>query len=523
MATDVSGDVLRGLGVPYDLTSDHLWSDKATFTEQGPTVGQATPQGDYTLALQTAGTQSASKQLRIQAHRGGHPGAHGGAEFIYQYEGDTYWRGLDIQPTSNAQVIRTTIETATSTLKDPDAASFYSTDRTDRICVVYQRLTATGSALVEAATYDPSAGTWSTATVYTNSTIPTDGYHATVAYNRVDGYLYCCHWVYDNPAGLAQIATHRSKDGATWETVSRYALDAGVDISSSTDAYEVSRLRMAFNAGQCLLVAHVIANNTALDIRDRIGQWFSTSRAAAFTTVEVGGAIADAAAGTQTSFSSHSVIQYDGGLFVSFPAVMIPIVTGNALYRVGLPSASTKLSSRVSNLFDGGGVLIFAAPGSSAVSGDVVDYNSGTNIIDDADCSVHVGEDGTWYCHARLVQSTATNQNAVFMLSSSFGGERLTWEYAGDGTNASTAHTVYTGDAATYLKDFVGVSHRGRQVLIGLSVSDVTSSTTLSHWPKRLRCHLIDHALGYLPRWSYDGHSAWEDRLSSPLPAKRVD
>jgi hypothetical protein len=145
---------------------------------------------------------------------------------------------------------------------------------------------------------------------------------------------------------------------------------------------------MAFNAGQCLLVAHVISNNTALDIRDRIGQWFSTSRAAAFTTVEVGGAIADAAAGTQTSFSSHSVIQYDGGLFVSFPAVMIPIVTGNALYRVDLPSASTKLSSRVSNLFDGGGVLLFAASGSSALSGDVVDYNSGTNIIDDADCSV---------------------------------------------------------------------------------------------------------------------------------------
>ena len=480
MASDVSGDVLRGLGVPYDLTPDHLWGDKATFTEQGPTVGQATPQGDYTFALQTAGTQSASKQLRIQAHRGGHPGAHGGAEFVYQYEGDDYWRGLDIQPTSSYQVIRSTIETATSTLRDPDAASFYSTDRTDRICVVYQRLTATGSALVEAATYAPSTGTWSTATVYTNDTIPTDGYHATVAYNRVDGYLYCCHWVYDNAADLAQVATHRSRDGATWQTVSEYALDEGVDISSSTDAYEVSRLRMAFNAGQCLLVAHVIANNTALDIRDRIGQWFSTSRAAAFTTVEVGGAIADAGAGTQTSFSSHSVIQYDGGLFVSFPAIMIPVVTGNALYRVGLPSASTKLSSRVTNLFDGGGVLGFAASGSSAVSGDVVDYNSGTNIIDDADCSVHVGEDGTWYCHARLVQSTATNQNAVFMLSSSVGGERLTWEYSGNSNTADTAHTVYTGDAATYLKDFVGVSHRGRRVLIGLSESDVTSSTTLS-------------------------------------------
>ena len=111
---------------------------------------------------------------------------------------------------------------------------------------------------------------------------------------------------------------------------------------------------------------------------------------------------------------------------------------------------------------------------------DHVDYNSTSNLIDDGDCSVHVGEDGTWYCHGRLVQSAATNQNAVFMVSSSLGGDRLTWKYVGNGTNADTAHTVYTGDAATYLRDFVGVSHRGRQVLIGLSESDVTSSTTLS-------------------------------------------
>jgi len=472
MASDVSGDVLRGLGVPYDLTPDHLWGDKATFTEQGPTVGQATPQGDYTLSLQTAGTQSASKQLRIQAHRGGHPGAQGGAEFVYQYEGDDYWRGLDIQPTSNAQVIRTTIETTTQTLKDPDAASFYSTDRTDRICVVYQRLTNTGSALVEAAIYDPSAGTWSTATVYTNSTIPTDGYHATVAYNRVDGYLYCCHWVYDNPAGLAQIATHRSKDGAAWETVSEYALDVGVDISSSTDAYEVSRLRMAFNAGQCLLVAHVIANNTALNVRDRIGQWFSTSRAAAFTTVEIGGSINP---GDEITFSHHSVIEYKGGLIVSFPGREL-LVVATALFKIEMPTASAKISSRVSNLFQSGGVIVFYASG----DGRIINYNGTSNLIDDGDCSVHVGEDGTWYCHGRLVQSAATNQNAVFMVSSSLGGDRLTWKYVGNGTNADTAHTVYTGDAATYLKDFVGVSHRGRQVLVGLSVSDVTSSTTLS-------------------------------------------
>ena len=483
MASDVTGDVLRGLGVPYDLTPDHLWTDKATFTEQGPTVGQATPQGDYTLALQTAGTQSASKQLRIQAHRGGHPGVKGGAEFIYQYEGDTYWRGADIQQTSSHQVIRTTIETTTQTLKDPDAASFYSTDRSDRICVVYQRLTATGSALVEAATYDPSAGTWSTATVYTNDTIPTDGYHATVAYNRVDGYLYCCHWVYDNAADLAQIATHRSRDGATWETVSEYALDEGVDISSSASAYEVARLRMAFNAGQCLLVARVISNNSSgTSFRDFIGQWASTSRAARFDSIGIQEIEFD---GTdEVPFSNHSIIEVDGSFVVAFPGQNGSLPASNSyLYFEPLPSAYSPIAARIENVTTASGALEFKAAGSPILTLTIT-YAPGQYVVTDGDGSAWVGEDGAVYFAARIVGLYAAADNAVFLLRSDDGG--ATWEYMGDwdatlaSLQAAGALVVNTGDAATYLKDFVGVSHRGRQVLIGLSESDVTTSTTLS-------------------------------------------
>ena len=355
MATDVSGDVLRGLGVPYDLTSDHLWSDKATFTEQGPTVGQATPQGDYTLALQTAGTQSASKQLRIQAHRGGHPGAHGGAEFVYQYEGDTYWRGLDIQPTSNAQVIRTTIETATSTLKDPDAASFYSTDRSDRICIVYQRRIATGDRLQLSLrrppmTHQQAHGALRPSTP--TSTIPTDGYHPTVAYNRVDGYLYCCHWVYDNPARtslrLRPIAARTERHGrplvSTLSTLASTSPAVPTPMRSLGFAWR-SMQGSAYSSRMSSPTTprSIFATGSGSGSVHRERQRSPLSRSVGPSLMQW--------AGTQTSFSSHSVIQYDGGLFVSFPAVMIPIVTGNALYRVGLPSASTKLSSRVSNLF----------------------------------------------------------------------------------------------------------------------------------------------------------------------------
>ena len=483
MASDVSGDVLRGLGVPFVLTSDHLWSDKATYTEQGPTAGQAVPQGDYSLAIRTAGTQSASKQLRIRAHRGGHSGADQGAEFIYRYEGDTNWRGQDIQPTSSHQVIRSTTETLTAAISDPDATAFYSTDRTDRICAVYQRRdVSSGTAyIVEAATYDPSAGTWAKVTVYSGTISPTDGYHPAIAYNRVDGYLYCCHWIYDGDADLAQIATHRSRDGATWETVSEYALDTGVDISSAVTAYEVSRLRMAFNAGQCLLVAHVVSNNTSLSHRDHVAQFASTSRAARFSTVEIGQVTISG--GASVFFSNHSVSVVDGVFTVWYP---FGTVAGGGspaiglLGRVPLPSAYNTISSRSLVIISAANPILSFRDSGAAFS--PVQYSSGK--VSNGDGSVWVAEDGAIYAAHRVPigEQSTDNDAAVFLNISTDGGND--WKYAGNGdslaTYASAAMVVNTGDSSTYFSRFVGVSHRGRQVLIGLSTTDVTSSTTLS-------------------------------------------
>jgi len=473
--------------VPYVLTSDHLWSDKATYTEQGPTAGQAVPQGAYSLAIQTAGTQSASKQLRVRTQRGGQPGADGGAEFIYRYEGDTNWRGQDIQPASSHQVIRSTTETLTSAVSDPDATAFYSTDNSDRICAVYQRSdTSSGTAyIVEAATYDPSAGTWSKATIYSKTASPTDGYHPAIAYNRVDGYLYCCHWIYDGGADLAQIATHRSKDGATWETVSEYALDTGVDISGSPGSgvagYEVGRLRMAFNSGQCLLLARLIINdNSGTDPRDYIGQWASTSRGARFSNVEI--ASITFGGTDEVPFSNHSITVSDNGAFVVvFPGQNFSTPAAKSyLYVESMPNAFTPLSARIKNVSPTTGELEFKE-GSTSILTLTITYGGGQYTVTDGDGTAWVDESGAMFFAARMV-SLATKSNAVFMLRSGDNGE--TWKYLGNGdslaTRASDSTVVYTGDGSTYLSRFVGVSHRGRQVLIGLSTTDVTSSTTLS-------------------------------------------
>jgi len=488
MADDVTGTALRGFGIPYPFTPSHLWADKATYTQQGPTSGEPVPQGSYTLALEASGTQSASKELRVKVSQAGFVQP-GGAEVIYQYEGDDDWRGCDVQQTSAWQVIRTTAAAATTALADPDACAFYDTDRTDKIAVVYQRQ-ATGPTAynVEVAVYDPSDGTWTSSVVHTDTTSPTDGYHPAITHNRRDGYLYIAHWIYDTGASLAQVRTHRSKDGVTWTVVSSYALETGLDISGTpgggASGYEAGRLRMAFSGGQCLLVAHVISNNTTVSAepRDQVAQWFSVSRAARFS-LAAPIQIIDFDAGDTNVFAFHSVKEIDGVLTVFWPSTIAQLPTANYMYRVALPSAQSSIVTRVTTAFEASaGVFSFSESG-SGTNGRVFEYDTTTNQqVTDGDGTVWVDEDGTIQGAWRLTSATATNEGGVFLARSTDGG--LNWLYTGngdsDGTDAAGALVYYSGDASTHLSDFVGVSHRGRQILIGLNTTDVTTSTTLS-------------------------------------------
>lgn len=486
MAQDVTGDALRGFGLPYALTPASIWTDRATFTQQGPTPGQPQAQGAYTLALQAAGAQSADKDLRIKVKgRAGVVGP-GGAEVIYQYDGDgaDRWRGCDVQQSSAWQAIQSTVATSTGALSDPDSCAFYAQDRTDRIAVVYQRQVTTGSPTynIECAVYDPAGGTWTISTVHSQSDSPTDGYHPAIAYNPRDGGLYVARWTYDSTALYAHIATHRSLDGGvTWAQVAARASDVGVNISAGTSGYEVSRLRMAFSGGQCLLVGHIIDNDTAQGVRDRLVQYFSVSRGGNFTRREV--AVALVEGGLEISFSNHSVIELGGQLGVFWPGEIDDALYSGVqfLMRVFLPSASASISARAAVILNATDFLIFEAPG-TAGSGKVLEFSYPQNVIVSGDGSVWRAGDGTLYGAFRLATTDATDEGSVFLIQSTDGG--LSWLYSGDGdaqgTHAGDASIAYTGDASSYLTSFVGVSHRGRQVLLHLTESDVTTSTTLA-------------------------------------------
>ena len=473
MASDVTGSVLRGLGVPYPLTPHHLWSAKASYTQQTPTAGEALPQGAYSLSLQSTGTQSAAKELRVKVQRGGSPGPEG-AGMIYGYEGEAY-RGSDYFTASNWQVIRTTVASDTGGLKDPDACRFYDTDRIDKIAVVYQRqaIGAGTTYIVECAVFDPSAGTWSTATVHTDTTLPANGYHPAIAYNRVDGHLYCFFWREDTTAERAQITTMRSLDGANWSTVSSGALRTTVNINTTVGAgasgWALGRLRAAFNGGQLLLVGAVESNNISLGVRSGFVQFSSINRGGSFQTVVITSVIGG---GTAYRFGSHSVKTHRGTLHVSF-------VDTAVLNVISLPSASSRIDNRIDNFIVGSETLLFFETGAGATA--VLQPGTGATITE-SEGSMWVTPDGRFLHAARSLATTATKPGNVFVVQST--DEAASWKYTGNGDDTAgytdDSTVSYFADNATTMTSIVGLSYQGRQALIHITDSDVTTSTTLA-------------------------------------------
>ena len=99
MATDESQSVLRGLLTvdPRVVDASNLWSAQSSYTQAGPLPGVPVPQRETDMVLMTTGVQAAGNQLRVQVHRAGLPGlGDSAAGFIWQYQGDTNWRGCDV-------------------------------------------------------------------------------------------------------------------------------------------------------------------------------------------------------------------------------------------------------------------------------------------------------------------------------------------------------------------------------------------------------------------------------------------
>lgn len=422
MGSDVSPDDLRGFGLPLQLTTANLWSAQATYTQAGPQPGVPEPQGDYDLRLASSGSQEANKELRIRTQRAGNPGPDG-AGFVWKEESDTYWRGRDIQQISGWDYLDyiTNVALASS---DPEALTL-----PDGTVVIARQKLISSNYKVRIAYKAPSATSWTVVDAHSDSTAPTDGYHPALCLMPDDSILLA-FWVYDSTANEAQIQTMRSTDsGATWSTVSTFALDTPADIQGSPGAgasgVEVSRLRMSESNGQVLLIARTTNNNSSLAQRSGYIQAVSIDGGGRFVTVE-----SDTPSAFQ--FKGHSVITVGGQFYVM-------AITGNsALSGMRLSSGFEKISA-------------------ARTAG----FISATSTIDlEDEGSAWVDDDGTiWF----IGEESSAGQT-MFMLQSVDDGD--SFRFVGNGTtSADGADWFNSGDAGVHPIDFVGTSSAGRQVV----------------------------------------------------------
>lgn len=438
MGSDVSPDDIRGFGLPLKLTTSNLWTAQAGYTQAGPQPGVPEPQGTYDLRLSSSGTQEADKQLRIQTQRAGNPGPDGAA-FVWKEQADTYWRGRDIQQISGWDVLGYTTSSASAS-KDPDALTLPN----GTVLIARQKLLS-GSYRVRIAYQAPTATSWTTVDAYSSTSIPTDGYHPAMCL-MPDESILLAFWVYDAKADEAQIQTMRSTDnGATWSTVSTFALDTPLDIQSSEGAgnagFEAQRIRISEANGQVLLVARRKANNSSLSERNGYIQAVSIDGGGRFVTVE-------AVTPTGSLWGAQSVLTVGGQFYVM-------AVTANAQIS----------AMRLSSGFEKISVLKTAGFLNISQSFDL-ELDEGSAWVDD---------DGTiWF----IGQESGGNF-AMFMLQSIDDGD--TFRLVGNGAaNAVGAEWFKSGDAGVHPTDFVGTSSAGRQVVAFGWDADVSTAGSYS-------------------------------------------
>ncbi|MEL6349501.1 MAG: hypothetical protein AAFV53_40735, partial [Myxococcota bacterium] len=472
MAADITPDFMQGLCVPWPMDPSHLWASESSYTEQDPLVGQAQPLRPMVQRLETSGRQSSGGSLRIRTQRAGHPGPEGSA-FIWKNTADaeTQWRGRDIQALSAIETVRHTTDSGVDGAMVCDAESL-----PDGTVMVAYLLTDGSDTSLRLSWRKPGVTNWTEVVIQDGLTA--DDW-AALAFNPLNGAVYCCHWIADGQVAEAQVRTHRityNKADETWssEVMSRWSLETPLS-TDPTIGYRRKRLRMAFNKnGQLLLVGWVVIG-AGVGALDHLVQYASTSEGGLLKQVAIGQL--QGPGSVTVPFCAHSVLAFRGKFYVIWPA---RVGVATVLYSVNLPHAYSSIVNRwiISGAQDSS---LFAFQGSSGQI-DVVQQPS--NIVTVADCSVWIDEEGTFRL-AALYQQASTQDTPgngyAFMMQSVDAGK--TWKYCGDGDrtgeNADAAIIINSGDGDTYPTDFVGVSQVGRQVLFTNHVTP-DSSTDLS-------------------------------------------
>lgn len=446
MASDVSPSRLHGL-----LLSDpridqrSLWSQAAagaSYSQASPRPGVPEAQGVYSAVMESCGIQAAGKALRVRGLVAGHPAPTGlGGSVVWQYDGDSAWRGWD--PPNCASDWEAVVYTdVAGQIRTPHMIGL----RNGTLLCAYQN----GASKVSVRSKTPT-GSWSGAVdVFTAASAPANGLYPCLVLLPDDSVL-CFHWVEDAKTLEMQIRTWRSQDdGASWTLVTDHALvewaetvgwTGGVrkawDYSGAAGVgaagYVPGRLRAAYSNGTVLLLAGATLHNTTPTYRNVL---------VAFTSTDLGGHFVH----TETTDPAAWGVAYHDVLIVNDRPLVAYCDVGTTFAKVrklDWPTGSLDAATAVM-CTDGVGVAVCTTAAGAVVDGDMA------ACLDDG---------GTVYLVARRPASWQT-----IVLRSQDAG--TTWAMVGQSSVVGTlSMVVYSRSAQVYLRGYSAVARWGEVVV----------------------------------------------------------
>ena len=280
---EILKDQLRGMIIQDPrITTDSLWAAHSTYTESDPAPGVPDAQGDYGLVLESSGSQSLGKKLRIKTITGGHPQP-GGGGFVWKNDTDSLWRGHD----------------TAGTLTDFEAVDWGSAgDNHDEphavtldngtILVAYHKYDVGINLHTVRVSAKAVGGAWVDQTIFSIGGLLADVAGPCLV-TLPNGDIQIYHWVVSG--NDAQIMQWTSTDnGQNWTETESACLKDPIDVSGSPGAgaagFELKRIRASELNGQILLITELIANNTTPVFRHGYKQFASDAEGTQFELIE---------------------------------------------------------------------------------------------------------------------------------------------------------------------------------------------------------------------------------------------
>jgi hypothetical protein len=438
---DVSKPALRGLLVPdLRLGFDSIYVAGSSFEQAGPLPGVPEAQGETEMVLESSGTQSADRKLRIRASKAGQPEPDGGSfawrDVAGPLGGAELWRGWD-GPHALAYFEFYDYTTTAGKWKHPHAITL--TDGT--VIVVCEK----SSRYVTCLSRSPVTGAWAEVTIHDNGSAFALAAHATVL-ALPSGRLLAFFFKEDTANSENQVRMHYSDDnGASWALANKACLSAA--LTSVGVNRTPHRLRVAYLNGQILLVGWVEDQSIAARA-DVLYQWASVDLGSSFDLVDSWDGAGD------TSWAAYPSVFAANNQFVVHYLTRDLTATG-----VIVP-----YQRRIANAYQ---VLATATAERACQSGNPMKWGSwaaGPPLVFNAgELSSWVDEDGVFYMAGVDFDGGALRES--YVQRSTDGG--ATWAAVGSGSSPAYGAAWWRGDdVSTRPTDLAGTAQGGRAVLV---------------------------------------------------------